>query len=258
MTEGLQILKIDQIQRNPYQPRLTFNQEELNDLANSIAENGLIQPIIVRKSAVFGYELIAGERRLRASKIAGLTEIPAIVKEISDDDSMKQAIIENLQRSNLNPIEEAKAYQQMIDKNQITHEDLARYMGKSRPYISNLLRLLNLPEALQEAVESGQISQGHARVLLSLNDPEKQDFWRKEIIDKQLSVRQLEEIILGNNKKKKVKQSEKKPFITDYEKDLSQRLGLPVKIYSNKAHRGKLTIHFSNQDDFHRIINSLK
>ncbi|WP_162012023.1 ParB/RepB/Spo0J family partition protein [Streptococcus sp. S784/96/1] len=256
MTEHLQIIKIDHIQKNPYQPRLQFNQEELKDLANSISENGLIQPIIVRKSSIFGYELIAGERRLRASKMAGLIEIPAIIKNISDEDSMKQAIIENLQRSNLNPIEEAKAYQQMIDKNQVTHEDLARYMGKSRPYISNLLRLLNLPKPIQEAVISAQLSQGHARVLLSINDVEKQLFWLKEIHDKQLSVRQLESLILG--KKKKILPTSKNLFITHYEKELSQKLGLPVSITSDKSHRGKVSIHFSNQEDFHRIINSLK
>lgn len=256
MTEHLQLLPIDLIQQNPYQPRLTFNQEDLTDLANSIAENGLIQPIIVRKSSVFGYELIAGERRLRASKLAGLTEIPAIIKEISDDDSMKQAIIENLQRSNLNPIEEAKAYQQMIDKNQITHEDLARYMGKSRPYISNLLRLLNLPQNLQEAVISGKISQGHARVLLSLDHQDKQEQWLQEIIKKQLSVRQLESHILG--KKKEQKKNPKNPFIADYEKTLSEALGVPVSIRANSSHEGKISISFSNQEDFHRIINSLK
>ncbi|MGT2828963.1 ParB/RepB/Spo0J family partition protein [Streptococcus hillyeri] len=255
MTERLQVIKIEQIQKNPYQPRLSFNEDELIDLANSIKENGLIQPIIVRKSDVFGYELIAGERRLRASKIAGLEEIPAIIKEISDDDSMKQAIIENLQRSNLNPIEEAKAYQQMIDKKQVTHEDLARYMGKSRPYISNLLRLLNLPLSLQEAVTSGKLSQGHARVLLSLNEEKEQEFWAKEINEKQLSVRQLEAFILGKKTKKQVS---KNPFITDYEKELSQQLGLPVKITASKSHKGKVTIQFSTEEDFHRIINSLK
>jgi len=256
MTERLQLLKIDQIQRNPYQPRLTFNQEELIDLSHSITENGLIQPIIVRKSPVFGYELIAGERRLRASQLAGLTEIPAIIKEISDDDSMKQAIIENLQRSNLNPIEEAKAYQQMIDKNQVTHEDLARYMGKSRPYISNLLRLLNLPKDIQTAVKEGKISQGHARVLLSLDNEEKQTLFLQKIVEKQLSVRQLESLILG--KKTKTGKKSKNPFISDYENELSRLLGLPVKITSDKSHHGKVTITFSNQEDFHRIINSLK
>lgn len=255
MTEGLQLLDIKSIQRNPYQPRLTFNELELEELAESIKENGVIQPIIVRKSPIYGYELIAGERRLRASKIAGLTEIPAVIKDISDEDSMKQAIIENLQRSNLNPIEEARAYQQMIDKNQITHEDLARYMGKSRPYISNLLRLLNLPDNILKSVETGHISQGHARVLLSLKNEKEQLHWLGVIVDKQLSVREIEKLISKKITSKKIMID---PFIADKEKELSQTLGLPVKISSNKSHQGKVTISFSNLEDFHRIINNLK
>lgn len=255
MTEGLQILKIDHIQRNPYQPRLTFNQEELTDLANSIAENGLIQPIIVRKSAVFGYELIAGERRLRASKIAGLTEIPAIVKEISDDDSMKQAIIENLQRSNLNPIEEAKAYQQLLDKNQMTHEELAQYMGKSRPYITNCLRLLNLPSFLIQALETDNLSQGHARLLLTLDSSDKQEYWYQRILKESLSVRQLEKLLKETPKVKTNKTVNL--FIKDKEKELSKLLGLPVTISQKKGGQGQLTFHFSNEEDFNRIINKL-
>lgn len=257
MSQAFQNIPIQEITKNPYQPRLQFNQEELTELAQSIKENGLIQPIIVRESPIIGYELIAGERRLRASKIAGLTEIPAIIKTISDEDSMKQAIIENLQRSNLNPIEEAKAYQQMIDKNQVTHEDLARYMGKSRPYITNLLRLLNLPAYLQEAIERGDISQGHARVLLSISNPDRQKYWYQETLNQTLSVRQLERAV--TQKKTAVKNSPKDIFLAEEEKKLSQLLGLPVTITADKHHeQGKITITFSSAEDFHRIINSLK
>ena len=157
MPETLTLIKIENISPNPYQPRLEFKQEELEELARSIKTNGLIQPIIVRESTVFGYELIAGERRLRASKMAGLTEIPAIIKNISNQESMQLAIVENLQRSDLNPIEEAKAYQQLLEKNQMTHEELAQFMGKSRPYISNMVRLLHLSPAVKEAIKNDQI-----------------------------------------------------------------------------------------------------
>lgn len=256
MSDILKLIAIDEIQQNPYQPRLTFNNDELNELSTSIQENGLIQPIIVRPSAVIGYELIAGERRLRASKLAGLSEIPAIIKEVSDDDSMKQAIIENLQRSNLNPIEEAKAYQQLIEKNKVTHEELAQYMGKSRPYITNILRLLNLPSFLQKAVEKGDITQGHARVLLSLDNEDDQYRWLDKITKEGLSVRQIEAAI--QTKTSQPKKKLPNIFIKEEEKKLSQQLGLPVAIKYQKSHKGQITISFSSEEDFHRIINNLK
>lgn len=256
MSDILQSILISEIQKNPYQPRLHFNQDELQELAESIKNNGIIQPIIVRKSGIIGYELIAGERRLRASKLAGLTEIPAIIKSISDTDSMKQAIIENLQRSNLNPIEEAKAYQQLIDKNHVTHEELAYYMGKSRPYISNTLRLLKLPKLLQQALEEGKIYQGHARALLGISDEKVQLYWSDKIQKEQLSVRQVELAL-----QEKSTTPENKPrdiFIAEEEKKISQLLGLPVTIKYNKSHNGQISISFSSEEDFHRIINSFK
>lgn len=255
MSDTLKLLPIDDIQRNPYQPRLHFNQEELIELSESIKNNGLIQPIIVRKSAIIGYELIAGERRLRASKLAGLTEIPAVIKTISDNDSMKQAILENLQRSDLNPIEEAKAYQQLIEKTNTTHEEIAQYMSKSRPYITNILRLLNLPPFLQNAVEDRSISQGHARVLIGL-DENQQTYWLEKIQKDDLTVRQLEEHI--RSQIKPIKKQARNIFIAEQEKKLSQELGLPVQISYNKSHKGKVIITFSSEEDFHRIINNLK
>lgn len=202
MPETLTLIKTENISPNPYQPRLEFKQEELEELARSIKTNGLIQPIIVRESTVFGYELIAGERRLRASKMAGLTEIPAIIKNISNQESMQLAIVENLQRSDLNPIEEAKAYQQLLEKNQMTHEELAQFMGKSRPYITNFLRLLNLPKSLSDAVEKGELSQGHARVLLTLKNVEEQEKWYQKILTEDISVRKLEHLLKPAKKKK--------------------------------------------------------
>lgn len=258
MTETLTLIKIDNIVPNPYQPRLEFNSSELEELAGSIKANGLIQPIIVRKSAIFGYELIAGERRLRASKIAGLTEIPAIIKNISNQESMQFAIVENLQRSDLNPIEEAKAYQQLLTKNQMTHEELAQFMGKSRPYITNSLRLLNLPKNLSNAVEKGKLSQGHARALLTLKTEEEQEKWCQKILTEDISVRKLEKLLKpAKNKKQSLKK--KDIFIRNQEEELSKRLGLPVKISISKTKtKGEIHLHFQSEEDFNRIINSLK
>ena len=196
MIETLNLIPIDDIAPNPYQPRLKFKPEELEELSRSIKANGLIQPIIVRKSDIFGYELIAGEKTsLKHPKMAGLSEIPAIIKDITNKESMQLAIVENLQRSDLNPIEEAKAYQQLLDKNQMTHEELAQFMGKSRPYITNCLRLLNLPTIISHAVEKGELSQGHARVLLTLKDEKEQEKWYQKILNEDMSVRKLEQAV---------------------------------------------------------------
>ena len=167
--EKYQYITLNDIQTNPYQPRKEFSEEKITELANSIKEHGIIQPIIVRKSPIIGYELLAGERRFRAAKLAGLTNIPAIIKELTDDEMIKQAIIENLQREDLNPIEEAQSYQYLIDKG-LTHKEIALTMGKSRPYITNSIRLLNLPSNIIEAVKEGNISQGHARLLINLSE----------------------------------------------------------------------------------------
>lgn len=252
MTEDLKTLSLDQIHKNPYQPRLTFSEEELTELAKSIQENGLIQPIIVRQSPVFGYELIAGERRFRAAKLAGLTHLPAIVKDMSDQESMTQAIIENLQRSDLNPIEEALAYQSLLTKLQMTHEDIAKSMGKSRPYISNSLRLLNLIPKGQEALITQTISPGHARLLLSL-DQDQQKKWLDIIQQKDLTVRQLE-------KQLKLTQPATKAanlFAKDQEAALKKALGIPAKIQVNSKNQGKIILPFDNLEDFHNLFHKL-
>ncbi|MBM7641882.1 ParB/RepB/Spo0J family partition protein [Streptococcus loxodontisalivarius] len=256
MTDQLKTVPIDLISPNPFQPRLHFNTQEIAELAQSISENGLIQPLIVRPSDIFGYELVAGERRLRAAKLAGLKEIDVLIKEMTDSDSMRQAIIENLQRSDLNPIEEAKSYKQLIERTQMTHEEIASSMGKSRPYISNSLRLLNLDYPLQEALEAGQISQGHARLLLSLDSNQEQMNWLHKITNDKLSVHQLEKA-LKEQKEKRSKKKRKNIFIEEQEKQLSQSLGLKVDLTYSKEAKGKLTINFSNQEDFHRLINKL-
>ena len=178
--EKFEIISITDIQKNPYQPRKEFDGEKLDELAQSIKENGVIQPIIVRQSPVIGYEILAGERRYRASLLAGLTSIPAVIKQLSDQEMMVQSIIENLQRENLSPIEEARAYEYLVEKG-FTHAEIADKMGKSRPYISNSIRLLSLPEPILSEVENGKLSQAHARSLVGLNK-EQQDYFFQRII----------------------------------------------------------------------------
>ena len=251
--EELHYLKIKDIQANPYQPRLHFDEEKLLELAQSIKENGVIQPIIVRRSPVIGFELLAGERRLRASQLAGLTEIPAVIKQLSDDDLLYQAIIENLQRSDLNPIEEAHSYEKLIEKG-LTHDEIAQIMGKSRPYITNLLRLLHLSESTRQAVETGKITQGHARQLVALSEKQQAE-WVQKIQEKDISVRKLE-TILSSKKKKTIRKSNQ--FISEEEEKLAKLLGTKVTIQQKKNGSGQLTIQFQNIEEFERIINSLK
>ena len=251
--EEFKIVQIKDIQKNPYQPRKEFSEEKIQELAQSIKENGLIQPIIVRKSPVLGYEILAGERRYRASIAAGLSEIPVIIKQLSDQDMMLHSIIENLQRENLNPIEEAKAYQSLIDKG-FTHTEIAEKMGKSRPYITNLVRLLGLPKHILTEVESGKLSQAHARLLIQLSS-DKQDKLLNRIQTENLSVRQVEQIL---QKTKKSSKKEKDHFVKDEEQKLKKILGLDVQISLQKKDSGKITISFHNQDEYQQFINSLK
>lgn len=251
--EEFKIVQIKDIQKNPYQPRKEFSEEKIQELAQSIKENGLIQPIIVRKSPVLGYEILAGERRYRASIAAGLSEVPVIVKQLSDQDMMLHSIIENLQRENLNPIEEAKAYQSLIDKD-FTHTEIAEKMGKSRPYITNLVRLLGLPKHILTEVESGRLSQAHARLLIQLSS-DKQDKLLNRIQTENLSVRQVEQIL---QKTKKSSKKEKDHFVKDEEQKLKKILGLDVHIKLQKKDSGKISISFHNQDEYQQFINSLK
>ena len=251
--EEFKIVQIKDIQKNPYQPRKEFSEEKIQELAQSIKENGLIQPIIVRKSPVLGYEILAGERRYRASIVAGLSEVPVIVKQLSDQDMMLHSIIENLQRENLNPIEEARAYQSLIDKG-FTHTEIAEKMGKSRPYITNLVRLLGLPKHILTEVESGRLSQAHARLLIQLSS-DKQDKLLNRIQTENLSVRQVEQIL---QKTKKSSKKEKDHFVKDEEQKLKKILGLDVQIKLQKKDSGKISISFHNQDEYQQFINSLK
>ena len=251
--EKFEIISITDIQKNPYQPRKEFDGEKLDELAQSIKENGVIQPIIVRQSPVIGYEILAGERRYRASLLAGLTSIPAVVKQLSDQEMMVQSIIENLQRENLNPIEEARAYESLVEKG-FTHTEIADKMGKSRPYISNSIRLLSLPEQIISEVENGKLSQAHARSLVGLNK-EQQDYFFQRIMEEDISVRKLE-ALLTEKKQKKLQKNDH--FIQNEEEQLKKLLGLDVEIKLSKKDSGKIIISFSNQEEYSRIINSLK
>ena len=252
--EEFKLIRISDIQKNPYQPRKEFSKEKIEELAQSIKENGLIQPIIVRQSPVIGYEILAGERRYRASIAAGLSEVPVIIKNLSDQDMMIHSIIENLQREDLNPIEEAKAYQSLIDKG-YTHADIAEKMGKSRPYITNLVRLLTLPDFILTELEAGKLSQAHARLLIQLStDEQKKLLYRIQTED--LSVRQVEHLLKEEKNKRKSK--EKDHFIKEEEENLKKLLGLDVQIRLQKKEAGKITISFHNQEEYQRFINSLK
>ena len=254
--EEFKHIRISDIQKNPYQPRKEFSEEKIKELAQSIKENGLIQPIIVRQSPVIGYEILAGERRYRASIAAGLSEVPVIIKKLSDQDMMIHSIIENLQREDLNPIEEAKAYQSLIDKG-YTHAEIADKMGKSRPYITNLVRLLTLPDFILKEVETGKLSQAHARLLIQLPVKEQKNLLHR-IQKENLSVRQVEYLLKEEKNKKKKKDKEKDHFIKEEEENLKKLLGLDVQIVLQKKEAGKITISFHNQEEYQRFINSLR
>ena len=246
-------IPVDEIRTNPYQPRKTFNQEALEELAESIKNYGVFQPIIV-KSSIKGYDLVAGERRLRASKMAGLSTIPAIVKEFSDEMMREIALLENLQRENLSAIELAWAYKGIIDSMHIRQEDLASKLGKSRSHITNMIGLLRLPEDVQNMILDNKLSMGHARVLSKIEDDSKISELANRVVNENLSVRDLEKLSTNTDIKKKVP-TQRTSHANDYsylENDLRDFLGTRVKI-SNK----KMEIYFENSNDLQRILEIL-
>lgn len=254
-TNDIVEIAIDEIRSNPYQPRKTFNEESLRELAESIKEYGIVQPIIVKKS-IKGYELIAGERRTKASKLAGLEKIPAIIKEFNDQEMMEIALIENIQREDLNPIDEALAYENIIRISNMTQEEFARKFGKSRSHVTNMLGLLKLPQATKKLVEENKISMGHARALSKLSDEELINNLSDRILTELLSVRDLEHIIAEENlpKKNKVvrKDEERNIHYLIYEKIMREKIGAKVKI---KDH--KIEIPFDREKDLERILEIL-
>lgn len=244
-------IRVEDIIPNRFQPRLTFDMEALNELANSIKEHGIIQPLVVRRLQD-KYEIIAGERRYRASKIAGLETIPAIIRDFTDDEMMQISLLENLQRENLTAIEEAKAYKSIIEALGLTQDEFAKKIGKSRSYITNMLGLLKLPASVQDMVLYNKISMAHARVLSKLEDPKQIEALAEKVVSEGISVHSLEELTQGNEYKKSVKVVKNKTDNSEYkyiEKDLKEKLGTSVKINNNK-----LVIKFSNVQDLNRIL----
>jgi len=249
---------LDQITPNRVQPRQVFDEEAMAELVHSIREVGLLQPVVVRRTGVEAYELVMGERRWRASQEAGLETIPAIVRETEDTDMLRDALLENLHRSNLNPLEEAAAYQQMLEDFGCTHDELASRIGRSRPQISNTLRLLRLTPAVQRRVAAGVLSAGHARALLAVEDPDLQDRLAQRVVAEGISVRGLEEIVaVGDSTTPSPRATRRKPTapgLTDLADRLSDRFETRVKVDLGRT-KGKITVEFASLDDLQRIVD---
>ena len=251
-------IALDEIKKNPYQPRTYFNEEKLNELKESIEKNGLLQPIIVKK-AVKGYYIIAGERRYRAFELLGRKEIPAIIKEMTEEEMMVFAVLENLQREDLSALEESESYKNLMDKMSLTQEELAKKLGKSRPYIANSLRLLKLPTEIKNKLEQGVISTAHARTLLSLKTKKAMEEVCALVVERKMSVRELEEYVAKLLKPKEVKKVKAKDiFIEEQENILKKRLGTTVTIKQGRNKKGKIEIEFKDNDEFERIISLFK
>ena len=252
-------VQTDQIKPNPFQPREDFDTQSIEELAQSIKEKGVIQPLLVRRKGDY-YELIAGERRLRAASLLNLKEIPIIVKDVEDIDSLELALIENIQRQGLNPIEEAHAYQYLIDKFKFTQEKISEVLGKARVSITNTLRLLKLPQEVQGEIKKGRISFAHGRALLEIEDANQQRRLAQEIISKGLSVRELENLIKMHRPrgiKRRMGQSMREPYVAVAEEELQQILATKVRI-SKRKKRGHISIEFYSQEDLERIVNMFR
>lgn len=255
--EEVKELDLSDIRPNPYQPRKRFDDKSLRELSDSIKENGVFQPIIVRKS-VNGYEIIAGERRYRASKLAKKKTIPAIVRKFDESQMMEVAVLENLQREDLTPLEEAQAYE-MLQKNLgLTQEEVSKRMGKSRPYIANYLRLLTLPSKTKRLLQHGDLSMGQARTLLGLKDKDKIDALAKRVAKEGMPVRKVEALVSEMNAKKPQKKTVKKSaFIRASENQLSNKFGSSVNISETKKGKGHLSIDFASAGELNRILDLL-
>ncbi|WP_408020823.1 ParB/RepB/Spo0J family partition protein [Staphylococcus epidermidis] len=259
--DSAQFIALELIRPNPYQPRKTFEEERLNDLASSIQQHGILQPIVLRQT-VQGYYIVVGERRFRASQLAGLTEVPAIIKELSDEDMMELAIIENLQREDLNAIEEAESYKKMMTDLNITQQEVARRLGKSRPYIANMLRLLQLPKNVAQMVQQGALSSAHGRTLLTLKDASKIKKTAKQATQESWSVRYLEEYVNGlvskdiSMKLDRETKGSKPKMIQQQERFLKKQYGAKVDISTSK-NVGKITFEFKSEAEFKRLIRQL-
>ncbi|QIC06953.1 ParB/RepB/Spo0J family partition protein [Brevibacillus sp. 7WMA2] len=258
-SEQVTDVEISEIRPNPYQPRKEFEPKALQELGESIKIHGIIQPLIVRKS-IKGYELVAGERRLRAAKLAGLKKVPVVIKSYTDQQIMELALIENLQRENLNPMEEAEAYFKLMEHCSYTQEELAQKVGKSRPHVTNIMRLLQLPDKIKELVATSSLSMGHARALIPVEDADLQWKLARDVIKYEWTVRQLEETVkqlhVSRETKKKKSVTKEKVYV-QWEQRLQNRFGTGVQI--NKTNKkGKIEIEFYSDDDLQRILDILQ
>ena len=258
--EMVQEINVKDLRPNPYQPRKVFQKEAIEELKQSIIQHGILQPIIVRKS-VKGYEIVVGERRFRAAKEANLEKVPVVVRDLNEQQMMELSVLENLQREDLSPIEEGAAYQMLMNKLAMTQEELAKRLGKSRPHIANLVRLLSLPSKIQDLISAGEISMGHGRALLGLRNKENLSVVVEKVLKEHLNVRQLEQYIqhLNENVPRETKKPEQQrdPFIREQESYLRERFGTTVKI-KQKKNKGKIEIEFFNNDDLERILELLE
>lgn len=256
--EIVEKIHVKSIKANPYQPRKIFDEEAIQELSASIKEHGILQPVILRKKGVT-YEIVVGERRFRAAILAGLNEIPAVVRVLSDEETMELAILENLQREDLTPIEEAEAYHHLMDNLGLTQEQLASRLGKSRPHIANHVRLLALPEKVRNYISDGKLSMGHGRTLLGLRKKEQILSVAERILKEGLNVRQLEKLVQKMNEDvPRETKKEKKPdlFLVERESNLRDYFGTNVTIKKNKG-KGKIEIEFFSEDDLERILELL-
>jgi len=254
--EKFEMISITDIQKNPYQPRTEFDREKLDELAQSIKENGVIQPIIVRQSPVIGYEILAGERRYRASLLAGLRYIPAVVKQLSDQEMMIQSIIENLQRENLNPIEKAMGYKELIDNYNLRQQDLADKLGISRTYVTNTLRILNLDKRVIELALEGKLTEGHCKALMAISDLDKQFEMATKIIETGGTVADIERAL--KNSSKTVKKAQKNEAIyRNIENDFEKFFGSKVKLKAGPR-SGKIIISYSSNEELERLLEMVK
>ncbi len=257
--ERVQLIPLGEIRPNPYQPRRHFDPVALQELSESIKENGVLQPIILRKSVVKGYEIIAGERRFRASKLAGQDTVPALVREMNEEKMMEVAILENLQREDLSSLEEAEAYNMLMTRLNLTQEEVAKRLGKSRPYIANYLRLLGLPEDVKVLLQNNELSMGQARTLLGLKNKEKLGALARKASKESLTVRQLETLVAQLNEhtpERKKTKKEKPLYIRESEERLMDKFGTNVTIRA-RENKGKIEINYVSEEDLTRILDIL-
>lgn len=254
--ESITHVRLDNIVPNKYQARHYFNEQKIKELAASIQTNGLVHPLLVRRRDE-GYELIAGERRWRAAKAAGLADVPAIVKEVNDAEMFELSLVENIQREDLNPLEEAEAYRQLMDNFNLSQEQLAQRIGKERSSIANMLRLLKLPDEVKTEILNGNVSAGHARAIMGLESLEDQESLAQRITGEKLSVREAEEVVKKLRKISITTTKQKNVHIMEAEEDLQRALGAHVNIKYRKG-KGKIEVKFYSEDDLQRIMNVMK